>query len=167
MHSLGDPHENYCIIDPIWGMGFPGVANGKKSACQYRKHKRHRFDTWVGKIPWSRKWQPTLVFLPGKSHGQRSLVDTVHGVVWSWTRLKRLSRHAHTTSPRNTCQWNQLLPVEWKKLFSVPFKPPWLDVLYEQHRGTLLCHLNANVSQLLIPTTVTWDRRDILGIFID
>ena len=28
----------------------------------------------VGKIPWRRKWQPTPVFLPGKSHGQRSLV---------------------------------------------------------------------------------------------
>ena len=28
---------------------------------------------WVGKIPWRRKWQPTAVFLPGKSHGQRSL----------------------------------------------------------------------------------------------
>ena len=31
-------------------------------------------DPWVGKIPWSRKWQPTPVFLPGKFHGQRSLV---------------------------------------------------------------------------------------------
>ena len=31
------------------------------------------FETWVGKIPWRRKWQPTLVFLPGESHGQRSL----------------------------------------------------------------------------------------------
>ena len=29
---------------------------------------------WVGKIPWRRKWQPTPVFLPGKSHGPRSLV---------------------------------------------------------------------------------------------
>ena len=29
---------------------------------------------WVGKIPWKRKWQPTPVFLPGKSHGWRSLV---------------------------------------------------------------------------------------------
>ena len=29
----------------------------------------------VGKIPWNRKWQPTPVFLPGKFHGQRSLVD--------------------------------------------------------------------------------------------
>ena len=33
-----------------------------------------RLDPWVGKIPWRRKWQPTPVFLPGESHGQRSLV---------------------------------------------------------------------------------------------
>ena len=35
---------------------------------------RCRFNTWVGKIPWRREWLPTLVLLPGKSHGQRSLV---------------------------------------------------------------------------------------------
>ena len=34
----------------------------------------HRFDPWVRKIPWSRAWQPTPVFLPGESHGRRSLV---------------------------------------------------------------------------------------------
>ena len=33
------------------------------------------FNPLVVKIPWRRKWQPTPVFLPGKSHGQRSLVD--------------------------------------------------------------------------------------------
>ena len=32
------------------------------------------FESWVGKIPWSRKWKPTPVFVPGESHGQRSLV---------------------------------------------------------------------------------------------
>ena len=32
------------------------------------------FNPWVGKIPWRRKWQLTPVFLPEKSHGQRSLV---------------------------------------------------------------------------------------------
>ena len=32
-------------------------------------------DLWMGKIPWRRKWQPVLVFLPGKSDGQRSLAD--------------------------------------------------------------------------------------------
>ena len=31
-------------------------------------------DPWIGKMPWRRAWQPTPVFLPGKSHGQRSLV---------------------------------------------------------------------------------------------
>ena len=36
--------------------------------------RRCRFDPWVGKIPWRRNWQPIPVFLPGKSHGQRSLV---------------------------------------------------------------------------------------------
>jgi len=35
----------------------------------------HRFNSWVGKIPWRKAQQPTSVFLPGKSHGQRILVD--------------------------------------------------------------------------------------------
>ena len=39
----------------------------------YYKSKRGRFDPWVWKIPWRRKWQPTPVFLPGESHGQRNL----------------------------------------------------------------------------------------------
>jgi len=34
---------------------------------------RRGFDPWVRKIPWNRKWEPTPVFLPGESHGQRSL----------------------------------------------------------------------------------------------
>ena len=52
-------------------VGFPGgsvvdtlPANGGR--CE--------FNPWVGKIPWRRKWQPTPVFLPGESHGQRSLL---------------------------------------------------------------------------------------------
>jgi hypothetical protein len=35
--------------------------------------KRSDFDPWVGKIPWRRKWQATLVFLPGEFYGRRSL----------------------------------------------------------------------------------------------
>ena len=45
----------------------------KKPSCQCRRHKRLRFNPWVGKIPWGRAQQPTPV-LPGTSHGQRSLV---------------------------------------------------------------------------------------------
>ena len=40
------------------GLGFPGGAIGKESACQCRRYKRCRFSPWVGKIPWSRKWHP-------------------------------------------------------------------------------------------------------------
>ena len=54
--------------------GFPGGLMVKSLPAMQEVHKRHRFDPWVGKIPWSRKWQPAPVFLPGKSHGQRSLV---------------------------------------------------------------------------------------------
>ena len=36
--------------------------------------RRCGFDSWVRRIPWRRKWQPTLVFLPGESHGRKSLV---------------------------------------------------------------------------------------------
>ena len=51
------------------------VASGKKKpACQCRRCKRCRFNPWAGKIPWSKKCQHTPVFLPGKFHGQRSLV---------------------------------------------------------------------------------------------
>ena len=55
-------------------MGFPGGASGKESTCQCRRHKRYGFDPQVGMTPWSNKWYPTPVFLPGKFHGQRSLV---------------------------------------------------------------------------------------------
>ena len=59
-----------------WAIPFlGGGASGKEPSCPCRRHNRLRFDPWFGKIPWIRKWQPTPVFLPGKSHGQRSLAD--------------------------------------------------------------------------------------------
>ena len=51
----------------------PRWLSGKESACQCRRCRRHWFISWVGKLPWRRKWQHSPVFLPGKSHGQRSL----------------------------------------------------------------------------------------------
>ena len=53
--------------------GFPGGASGKESTSQCRRRKRCGFNPWVRKIPWRRAWQPTPVFLPGESHGQKSL----------------------------------------------------------------------------------------------
>ena len=65
---LGMGLPNFC--KPCTNFWLPRWLRGKESACQCR---RHRFDPWVGKIHWKRKWQPTPVFLPGKVHGQRSL----------------------------------------------------------------------------------------------
>ena len=62
----------------FWGcteslLGFPDGTSSKEPACQQRWHKRLGFHLWVGQIPWRRAGQPTPVFLPGESHGQRKL----------------------------------------------------------------------------------------------
>ena len=54
--------------------GLPTWLSGRESVCQCRIPKRRGFNPWVGKIPWSRKWQHTQIFLPEKFHRQRSLV---------------------------------------------------------------------------------------------
>ena len=57
-------------------MGFPGGTSGKECTHQYKRVKRLGFNSSVGKISWSRKWQLTRVFSPGKPHGQRSLAGS-------------------------------------------------------------------------------------------
>ena len=64
--------ENLNLCNYPVFLGFPG-GTVVKNVCQFRRCKRQGFDPWVGKIPWSRKWQPTPVFLRGKFHGERSL----------------------------------------------------------------------------------------------
>ena len=71
----GSAHPCSCLSSTLnlfaiksWKIG-PDGASGKEVACQCRRHKRHGFDPWVGKISWRRKWQPTPVSLLGKSHG--------------------------------------------------------------------------------------------------
>ena len=75
------------------GVYTPGGAIGKECTCQCRRHTRKcGFDPWVGKIPWSRKWQLTLVFLPGKYHGQRS--QGYRGLQsWATVGLQRVWHH--------------------------------------------------------------------------
>ena len=99
-HSLNDILRLNEYLNLIWStglcirVGFPGGAIGKEPTCQCRRPKRPGFNPWVKKIPWRREWLPTSVFLPGESHGQRSLVGyTPEGRKESDT-LKRLSTHA-------------------------------------------------------------------------
>ena len=73
------------LMLPLEGLqAISGGASGKEPACQCRRHMRHRFDPWVRKIPCRRAWQSTPVFLPGESHGQRSLVGYT-GRPWGHT----------------------------------------------------------------------------------
>ena len=61
-----------CVLVPLLEVGLPWWLSGKEPSCQCRKHGFH---LWVRTIPWRRKWQPTPVFLPGKSQGQKRLVS--------------------------------------------------------------------------------------------
>ena len=75
---------------------LPRRHSGQESTCQCRRCQRCRFDPWAGKIPWSRKWQPTPGFLPGDFNGQRSLAG--YGP-WGCVELgmvEGLSSHTHT-----------------------------------------------------------------------
>ena len=76
---------------------LPTWCSGKESACQCGRHKRHGFDTWAEKIPWTRRYQPTPVFLPGKSQELRSLAGYSPLDCKESDRTERLS----TLSPKN------------------------------------------------------------------
>ena len=56
---------------------LPGWLSGRESSRQCRRNTSY---LGVEKIPWRRKWQPTLVVLPGKSHGKEALLAIVHRV---------------------------------------------------------------------------------------
>ena len=74
--------------------------SGKEPTCQCR---RPGFHPWVRTIPWRKKWQPTPVFLPGKSHGQRSLVGYS---LWGRRKVKyeRLNNH-HQNGKQKGGRW--------------------------------------------------------------
>ena len=72
---------------------FPQWLSSKKSTCKAGA-AGGRFSPWVWKMPWRTAWPRTPVFLPGESHGQRTLWATVHRVANSQTQLKQLSTRA-------------------------------------------------------------------------
>ena len=89
---------------------LPGHASGKESACQCRSFKRLGFDPWVRKIPWSRTQQPTLVPLPGETHGWKRLVGYSPWHHKESDTTERLSTH--------TLKCSKLCP------FLTPYPPP-------------------------------------------
>ena len=92
--KTNNDHFKTGLMGLPWWLGFPHRAVGKSSACNAGDLG---FNSWVGKISWRKKWQPTPVFLPGESRGQRSLAGTVHGI----TKVRLgLTTKTHTTHPR-------------------------------------------------------------------
>ena len=77
----------------IYKIGLPRWYSGKESACKYMICQRHRFDPWVKMTHWSRRWQPTPVLLPGKSHGWRSLVGCSPWGCYKLDTTERLHFH--------------------------------------------------------------------------
>ena len=107
------------FLRSTWQVGYP---DGKEPGCQCR---RLRFYPWVRKIPWRRKRQPTPVFLPGKSHGQRSL-----GGYSPWG-----CKESDTTDRLNTNMGRWLQPLTLFMLWARVSEPQQCP-----HRGwTILC----------------------------
>ena len=89
-HRVGHDWSNLAAAAAAWSH----IAEVKNL-----QSKRHKFDPWVAKIPWWRKWQPTPGFLPGKSHGQRRLASySLMGFLWilnlfcgksTWLKMQR------------------------------------------------------------------------------
>ena len=93
-------------------MGFSGGSEGKG---------RPRFDLWVGKIPWRRKWQLSPVFLPGESHGQRSLAGYSPRGRKESDKTERL--HSHFIVPLGQFLAGTLSPLLRTLLRLHPAKP--------------------------------------------
>ena len=98
--------------------GLPSWLSGKESACQCR---RRGFDSWVRKIPWKRKWQPTPIFLPGKPMDRGAWWATVHGVS---------KRHDWATKQQPAMEEPSLCLRERKIL--LPPSPPLLCPVWKQ-----------------------------------
>ena len=70
-------------------MGFPNGSTEKNPPAM----QEMQVQSLGQEIPWRRKWQPTPVFLPEKSHGQISLATTVHGVIKESDMTEQLSTY--------------------------------------------------------------------------
>ena len=86
--------------DPLpYSPGIPG-SSSSSAAKNSPAVRGSRFDPWAGNIPWRRKWQLIPLFLPGKSHGQRSLVSYSS---WGCKRVGHNWTHTHTNT--HICTW--------------------------------------------------------------
>ena len=97
--------------------------------CQCRRHERLRFDPWVRKLSWRRKWQPTPVFLPGEFHEQRSLAGYSPWGCKELDMTEWLSTHACKNDPsRHTYTQISILPSNKKKSKLLIHAMKWMPI---------------------------------------
>ena len=115
IHSKANPVSTSTTI--YWASQ---VAQWWRIHLSMQETKRRGFDPWVGKIPWRRKWQPTPVFLPGKSHRQSLVGYSLWGHKESDTLsdLAHAYTHTHTYIPTHNVIWAGL---DSGSFSSVPF----------------------------------------------
>ena len=108
------PHPGFQEHARACQEGIPQWCNGKESACQCRRLKRHGFDSWVRKIPWRRKWQPIPDSCLQNSRDRGVWRATVPGVTKSRTWLS-VSTHAGCASSTSLVQERsgQCMSVNW------------------------------------------------------
>ena len=88
-------------ISLVKSNGLLRCLSGKESTCQGGRCRRCGFSPWVGEIPWRKEWLPTPGFLPGESHGQRSLAGCSPGGHKESDMTERL-KSSSTSTPQDT-----------------------------------------------------------------
>ena len=92
-------------LSNTFNQGISGGPSGKESTCQCRICRKCRLHSWVGKIPWRKKWQGSPVFLTIKSPGQRSLVGYIPRAREEPDKTERLSTALETR--RQPHRWHR------------------------------------------------------------
>ena len=131
------------------------VAKQERICWLCKSRRRHGLDSWVGKIPWKRTWQPTSVLLPGESHGQRSLVG------YSPQGHKRVG-HANLTT-QHTCTYLGALKLNMNLFYglrAIPYKV--LHTLRDSHQGA---SLNKHIP-IAVSMTMTFIFKKYIYLFI-
>ena len=94
---------------------IPDGDSGEESVCQCRRHRRRRFNPWVRKILWLRKWQPTSVFLPGNSTEPSGLQSTgLQRVRHNWGHLHTIMCQAGMLGTEDTVKIQCLASWNWQ-----------------------------------------------------
>ena len=137
---------------------------------QCRGLRSYQFDPWVRKIPWRRKWQPTLGLLPGEFHGQRSLegpspqgsqrVGHDMQVLEASRVLKKMNPKRHTKTSVQSLSHVQIFSIPWTAACQAS-----LSITNSWSLLKLMSFESVMPSNLLSPSHPTFNLSQHQGLF--